>query len=221
MMDGIRMPLRRESRFSRSYDSDDRKMGTEISRFMDGSASITASEIQREWDHWPEDVRSDFCQSCVWLNDQSDFPEILRFIMRHGSSKDWSGIALSVASELPQQEAFASLAQGLRSTAIGQSSNLAQAIARTKHPDAEATLRNHLASIWAHPGLWEDSDFINWVGFDAVTCIAHLIELVAAPSDFTEQVRRLSQHTCAHNRASCRNFLSKYYDWLKQENESG
>lgn len=82
-MDGIRMPLSRESRFSRSYDSGEHKMGTVISRFMDSSASITALELQQEWNNWGEDLRSDFCESCVWLRGQSDFPEMLRFIMEH------------------------------------------------------------------------------------------------------------------------------------------
>jgi hypothetical protein len=78
-------------------------------------------------------------------------------------------------------------------------------------------LRAHLAALWSHPALWDHDDFINWVGFDATTCIAHLVELGAPSSDFTEQVRRLSEHVCSGNRDSCRNFLSKHYSWLKGE----
>jgi hypothetical protein len=213
-MDGIRLPLRRERRFSRSYHSDEHKMGSEISRFMDGSASISASELQQEWPNWTDDIRSDFCQSSCWLHEQPDFPEMLRFIMQHGEPEHWSGIALSVASQLPRDEAFDTLFRALRSTELGHSSNISQAIAHTKHPDADATLRRHLAALWSHPSLWENADFVNWVGFDVTTCIAHLIELGAAPTDFTEQVHRLSEHTCSHNRESCRNFLSKHYSWL-------
>ncbi len=213
--DGIRMPLRRESRFSRSYHSVKHKTGCEISRFMDGSASITASELQQEWPNWPADIRRDFCQSSDWLDEQADFPEMLRFIMRHGDPEDWSGVALSVASQLPKDEAFNVLVGALRSTELGRTSNIAQAIAHTKHPDAEATLRRHLAALWSNSALWKDSDFINWFGFDATTCIAHLIELGAPPSDFAEQVRQLSEHLCSGNRKSCRNFLSKHYAWLK------
>src|SRR5947207_11049388 len=126
-------------------------MGSEISRFMDGSASITASELQQDWRSWREDERSDFCQSCCWLHEQSDFPEMLRFIMQHGRPEHWSGIALSVASQLPRDEAFDALVRALRSTELGQSSNVSQAIAHTKHPDSEATLRKHLAAVWSHP----------------------------------------------------------------------
>jgi hypothetical protein len=216
-MDGIRLPLCRESRFSRFYQSDEHKMGSEISRFMDGSASITASELQREWPTWSEEMRGDFCQSCYWLHEQSDFPEMLRFIMQQGSSEHWAGIALSVASQLPCDEAFDTLVRALYSTEPGHTANITQAIAHTKHPDAEVTLRRHLAALWEHPALWDDDDFVNWVGFDATTCIDHLIELGAPPSDFTEQVQRLSAHVCSHNRESCRNFLSKHFSWLKGE----
>jgi len=213
--DGIRLPLRSERRFSRGYHSDENKMGTEISRFMDGSASITASELQREWPSWTDDMRMDFSQSSCWLHEQADFPEMLRFIMQHGGPEHWSGIALSVASQLPCDEAFDTLVRALRSTELGRTSNIGQAIAHTKHRDAEATLRRHLAALWEHPALWDEADFINWVGFDATTCIAHLIGAGGPPSDFTAQVRRLSEHVCSHNRQSCRNFLSKHYSWLK------
>lgn len=209
------MPLRRECRFSRSYYSDEHKMGCEVSRFMDGSASITAADLQRDWAGWTEDMRSDLCQSLRWLDGQADLPEMLRFIMEHGGPEHWSGIALGVASELPREEAFDTLVRALCSMTPGRSSNIAQGIARTKHPDAEATLRNHLSALWSHPTLWDDDAFLNWVGFDVTTCIAHLIELGAPPADFTEQVRRLSEHVCSHNRESCRNFLSKHYSWLK------
>ena len=150
-VDGIRMPLSRESRFSRSYDSDEPRMGTVISRFMDGSASITALELKQEWNNWPEDLRCDFCQSCCWLHGQANFPEMLRFIMEHGGPDEWSGIALDVSSELPRDEAFSRLVEALKNTSLGKCSNIGQAIAATKHPDAEATLRKHLASLWAHP----------------------------------------------------------------------
>lgn len=215
MENGIRLPLCSERRFSRSYHSDEHNTTSEVSRFMDGSASITAAELRQEWPSWKEDVQSDFCLSCCWLQEQADFPDMLRFIMQHGGPEHWSGVALEVASQLPREEAFDILVRALCTMELGQSSNISQAIAHTKHPDAEATLRRHLEALWAHPALWDDDDFINWLGFDATTCIAHLIELDVPPFDFTEQVRKLSEHVCSHNRQSCRNFLSKHYAWLK------
>jgi hypothetical protein len=141
---------------------------------------------------------------------------MLRFIVRHGGPEDWSGIAMSVASQLPRDEAFVSLLGALRATEIGRASNVAQGIAITKHPEAETTLRRHLEAVWAHLRLWDDADFINWVAFEATTCITHLIELGAKPIDFEERVRQLLQHRCTGNRDSCRNYLSKHYIWLSK-----
>jgi hypothetical protein len=153
--DGIRMPLRRERRFSRSYYSAEHKIGSEISRLMDGSASISASELECEWHTWSDEDRLDFCQSCCWLQEQPDFSDMLRFIMQHSGPDEWSGIAMSAASKLPRDEAFDMLVRVLRTVEIGQTSNIGQAIAITKHPAAERTLRDHLETIWAHSAVWE------------------------------------------------------------------
>ncbi|MDB6066885.1 MAG: hypothetical protein JWR26_3093 [Pedosphaera sp.] len=214
LMDGIRVPLSRERRFWRSYHSEERKSTVEVSRFMDGSASMTAEELAREWPTWAEQQRVDFCQSCDWLHEQSDYPEMLRFIMQNGGLRDWSGMAMAIASRLPCDEAFDFLLAALRDSEIGHSSNFTQAIGITKHPEAEATMRRQLEMIWAHGGLWDDDPSINRAAFDATTCITHLIEIGAPASDFEAQVRRLLQHVCLRNRDICRNFLSKYYSWL-------
>jgi len=124
---------------------------------------------------------------------------MLRFIMQHGGPEHWAGIAMSVASLLPRDEAFDTLVRALHNAELGHTTtNIAQAIAHTKHPDAEITLRKHLAVLWEHPALWDGADFTNPVAYAAMTCIAHLIELGAPPSDFTEQVRRLSEHVHCH-----------------------
>jgi len=223
IMDGVRTPLSRETRFSRNYDSDDQKRSHMISRFMDGSTSITAVELQREWPTWTAEERVDFCQSCSWLDRQSDFADMLRYIMQQGGGYNWSAVALSVASELPRDEAFQALLRALRATDIGicsntgicTCSNLTQAIAATKHPDAKVTLRHHLEVLWSHPNLWNNDDFINWTAFDATTCIEHLIKIGVSPATFEDQVRRLAEHVCPDNRDRCRNYLAKHYSWLK------
>jgi hypothetical protein len=224
MVDGHRVPLGREKRFTRIFCHPDKKEEHHVSRFMDRSASITADELQREWPMWTDALRMDFCQSCCWLTGQADFPQMLRFIMEHAGSHEWSAIAMSVASELPAEDAFDILLRALRTAEIGSTCNIAQAIALTRHPEAGPTLRAHLDANWKHPGLWDEAEFINWIAFDATTCIAHLLELGATPAEFEQKVRKLSQHVSLHNRDSCRSFLSKYYSWLmspsKHEGES-
>jgi hypothetical protein len=215
MAHGQRMPLHQETRFTRRYRAQDQRVEHHISRFMDGSASITASVLQQEWPTWNEQLRMDFCHSCGWLHEQADFSEMIRFIVEHGSLSEFSNIALHVASALPQQESFEILIRGLRTVEIGKTSNIAQAIAHTKHPKAAETLRTHLNSTWQHPALWDDSEFINWAAYDATTCVSHLIDLGVSPAEFNDKVRDLSGHVCSRNRESCRNFLSKHYQWLK------
>ena len=215
VMNGVRMAMRAERRFSRSYRSEADKTGTSVSRFMDSTASITAKELSQEWPAWDQDTRIDFCQACCWLREQPDYPEMLRFVMKHGGTVEWSAVALGVAGHLPQEEAFNSLLAALRETAIGRTANITQAIAGTKHPSAEGTLRRHLQAIWVDAALWDDDKFLNWVAFDAATCIGHMIELGVAPAEFEDQVRRLSRHVCGRNQESCRHFLSKHYTWLQ------
>jgi hypothetical protein len=210
------MPLARETPFSRYYHSGDPKQGGHvISRFMDGSASITAAELQRDWPSWTDEQRVDFCQPCHWLHKQADYADMLRFIMGHGGPSVWGAIAVQFATAVPGDEAFPFLLGILNATEIGEGANITQAIAKTKHPGAAATLRQHLRAVWNHSKLWIDDEFLNWVAYDAMTCIEHLIETGASPSDFEDQARKLSQHVCSRNRDSCRGRLSKHYPSLK------
>jgi hypothetical protein len=139
---------------------------------------------------------------------------MLRFIMQHASPSEWCGVATPIAAQLPRDEAFDILLRALHTVDVGRSANITQAIAGTKHPDAEPVLRRHLEAVWKHPGLWNNDKFLNWVAFDATACIANLVELGDAASDFEEYVRQLSAHLCVGNRDSCRNYLSKHYAWL-------
>lgn len=213
-MGAVRMSLREEGRYTRHYASEDSKTSFSVSRFMDGSARISAEELELEWRGWAYGERLDFCNSCSWLAGQEDFPDMLRFVMRHGGEDDWSAVAGAVARELPQSAAFELLVRAL-DLAIGRPvSNLAQAIAGTGHAEASAVLLRLLEKLWRSPELWEDDDFVNWMAYDATTCIAHLIEIGVPPAEFSEKVRELAQHPCEGNRDSCRRFLAKHYPWL-------
>jgi hypothetical protein len=104
--DGTRMPLVRESRWSRTYRHPTKNLEYVNSRFEDGSASITFDELSATWPSWTRTERSDFCYNCSWLRSQADFGEMLRFILHEGDWNDWSGIASCIADVLPRQEAF-------------------------------------------------------------------------------------------------------------------
>jgi hypothetical protein len=221
-IDGVRMPLVSERRWTRTYGSSETKMNSQISRFMDGSAAITFQEFVREWPTWSELERHDFCGACSWLHQQADFPDILRYIIQHGGPDDWSAVANSVGTRLPMDEAFDLLTRALHSIDLDRACNISQGISLTKHPEAERVLRAHLAALWSHPSLWNNDDFNNWLAYGATCCIEHLIAVDAPPEDFSEQVRALAEHVCAGNRNSCRRFLAKHFPWLNdQTNATG
>jgi len=197
--EGTRMVLAVETRFTRQYQVPESEMGTakfgawDISRFMDGSASMTAEQLRREWPTWTEWERVEFCQSSVWLHKQIDYPEMLRFIMQHGAPRNWSATAGSIAVTLPAEEAFRFLEGALGASEVGNCSNIIQAIAITKHPDAEAILRKHLEAVWQQPELRKENDRVNLIAFEAKTCIDSLIALGVSPGEFEDKVRKLSQ----------------------------
>ena len=211
---GARMPLAREGRWSREYEHPETKAVLVISRFQDGSASISLRDLEREWPCWNAWERMEFCQASAWLNKSPEFPDMLRYIMRTGGPDDWSGIAGSVGHSLPSDEAFDLLSNALAATPFGRTANVTQGIAMTKHPDAASLLRVHLDALWREPSLWDDDSFTNWLAFDAITCIEHLLELGASSDELRGRVELLSRHVCKGTRESVHGFLGKHYPWL-------
>jgi ribosomal protein S18 acetylase RimI-like enzyme len=214
---GRRLTLASERRFTRSYGSADQGFVTLVSKLQDGTAAITLEELKAQWAAWPQADRDDFLAACNGLFRQRDYPDMLRFLMAQHDPQVWSALALDVAGFLPQEEAFGLLVEAFHRT-DAHTANLTQGIAATKHPGAAALLDQHLDELWAHPGLWEDDSFTNWIAFDAICCLAHLLDLGIAPADHEDKARRLSQHVCAGTRQSCAGFLGKHYDWMPKPN---
>lgn len=214
VFNGVRMPLVREGRFQRVYENPELKRGTVVSRFMDGTAEITLSELQELWPTWTWIERHDFTNATRWLHEHAEFPGILRYMLDHGNTEDFCTIALPVSCGLPKDEAFARLSDILDQMPIHRSANITQAIAHTKHPDALERLRQHLPKILSDPRLMEPADFCNDVAYAAACCIEHLLLLNAPSDEFEAHVRRLSGHPSASTLDSLRRRLSKYYPWL-------
>jgi hypothetical protein len=149
--DGTPIPLHRERRWSRQYRHPTRKLTHLISRFYDGSASISFVELSAEWPHWTVAGRHEFSSNCRWLESRADFVDMLRFLLREGDPNDWSSIALSVARAFSSEEGFALLGGALDSTPIEQSANLLQAISMTRHPSAVARLTEHFENVGKSP----------------------------------------------------------------------
>lgn len=208
---GSRMLLKSEGRFARHYESE--AGSTSISRFQDGSASISLEQLRGEWSSWSSSERIEFCNACRGLSEQLDFPDMLRFIMGEFEPISWASIAQLVSRHLPRQEAFDSLVAAL-GRLEGHTANVTQAIALTKHPNAVSVLGAHLTQLWQHPELWKDASFMNWHAFDAICCINHLLDLGVSAEEFDEKVRSLSNHPCARNRETCLSYLHAHFPWL-------
>lgn len=119
-----RIPLSKETRFSREYHDARFNLYHTISRFMDGSAKMDLKSFRKGWPTWPRRMRIDFCQNCSHLSGQEDFPDMLRFIMDHNSEDEPSAVAGSVAVLLPQDEAFERLVRALHERSYPSSANL-------------------------------------------------------------------------------------------------
>lgn len=143
----IRFNLLRETRFCRTYSSPDKKRATTISRFMDGSASISAQELKKEWPNWPYPMRSVFCTNCGWLHKQEDYAEIMWHILNDADPDLISASSSKIATCL-KQESYPVLLTYLHQSLPGDGSNLVQALMETGHPAAEPTIRRRLALLW-------------------------------------------------------------------------
>jgi hypothetical protein len=209
----VRLAEIKERRFTRIYSNEEHKYSTIVSRFEDGSASISLEELETDWSSWPDGDRNDFCSACSALHEHPDFPDMLRFVMGHGNHLQWSLVANLVSYALPADEAFAVLTSALERTPSHES-NLIQAIALTKHQEAAPFLRHRLSNLWSRSELWADDSFLNWTAYDATCCISHLLELGEKPADYEEMARALSSHVCAGNRDSCVQYLHQCYEWI-------
>ena len=155
-LEGLRMTLVREREFSRVYRTEDRKASLAISRFWDGSASISLSEVEAGWPVWSDSKRLDFSGACDALGGRGDFPDILRFIMRNADVICVSSVASTVAHSLPRDEAFELLTAALRKADGNGTANITKALA-TKHPEAKDLLlaRNACGTRV----IWDDDPF--------------------------------------------------------------
>jgi hypothetical protein len=214
--DGTLMPQVREGRFWRTFRHPSTGAMFLIPRFMDGSAGMTLEQLRAEWPSMSATHRSGFCGAVRWLNAQADYPDMVRYVVREGTTELWPTIATAVAQALPQDEAFQVLCEMLAATDVGRRANVVQAIAMTKHHLAPGVVRTRFDEIWAAPTLWDgvDEPGTNHLAHDATHAIRHLLELGTPPSDLEPAVRRLAGHPCHKAREACRGVLKAWYPWL-------
>lgn len=204
------MELVYETRWSRHYKDDDLQLRVCESKFADGSASITADELAKEWSHWDRKDQVDFCQSVI----QAKFvhlPDILRFIMKNGDWETWSAIATSVVRNLPKEEALPFIEEACRVCPVGKGELLFQALAFHRSREVVPTLRECLSRTWSDSRLMSDDAVYDWAAHDATALIEYLSQLGERAPDLREKYQVLVNHPLATNRQNAVHRLTPYF----------
>ncbi len=206
------MSLYDESRWSREYRSADGRRRRSESRFLDGTATVTLSELEAEWPRWNQHERLDFCNAFSRGHDASDCADILRFLMKNGDHIIWSTIANKVAMTLPQSETVPFLKLCWLNGTIGHCANYLQALALTKTPDALNVLRDCFSQIWNTDGLLADAVFCNRIAFDAIWCIVQMMELGENPQSLRSAYENLKVHPSERTREYAKKLLAEWFE---------
>ena len=127
---------------------------------------------------------------------------------------------MAVARELPPEEAVPTLREWCTSCEVGHGANYYQAIAHTGAPEAHAVLRHCFTRIWNTDGLMAPVEFCNWVAFDAICCLAELLQLGEDSEEFRGAYDALTAHPCPTAREDARRWLLRYFDPEEAARES-
>jgi hypothetical protein len=208
-LDGQNLTLVRETRWLRHYKGG--RFGSLVdSRFRDGSAAITLTELAEQWPDWNGSERQDFCLAFM----HGDVPErrdILRYLIRNGDSSHHATIALPIAIHLLSEESFPILKQWCETAPIGKGANFFQAMGMTKSADAAEVLQRCLARVWASPDLMDTSDFCNWTAFDAICCMAALLHMGVDPESLRPQFEQLKTHPFSRTRTQAEQHIGEFF----------
>jgi len=203
--------LTAETEWSRTFSKRDGSGMYFHSKFIDGEASITLSELAKRWPAWTEIERHDFC-SAFSCGEWPESAEIFRFLSSDESEIIRSTIALRFAMSLDADEAYPILRAWASEVKIGSRGNYIQAIAVTEHPKALEALWLEFYELCAHPSLMDDSDWLNDIAMDLVWCIQYLVELGVSTGELRPTVSKLKSHPCQGIRRHVHRWLGELFD---------
>ena len=204
--------LTKETRWSRTYSDENGQGHHIVSRFRDGSASITMEELSACWDTWPEGEKLDFCNELGWMKEPL-ISDVLRFVMKKGDETLWQAVALEIAGHLPSNESVPFLMAACENSELGQGANFFGALARTDYPKKREVLQHRLKELVGHSDFGiRGQEYFNRVANEAVNITNDLLELGANPDDLRPVYLQLKDHPHDFVRQITRNFLSKYFE---------
>jgi hypothetical protein len=191
---GMRMPLARESRFLRVYRDDVHGAAMEVSRFMDGTATMTPSVLDAEWTGWDEELQVELCKGLWWVDAEDDREEMLRFVMRRGNPRHWSAVAPSVACYLEDEEAFALLWKAVEDSG-GIVSGMVKGLLGLA-PETPYSMIMRILDRWLqNPLIWSQEEAGIALANDALKAFGHLRrDPCAMTSGIEKKMRELGKH---------------------------
>jgi hypothetical protein len=113
---------------------------------------------------------------------------------------------------LPANEAVAVLKDWCLMSQVGQCANFFQALALTKDAAALDFLRSCFQRVWNSEGIMQNADFQNWIAFDAVCCMKHMLELGEDIGALRSAYDTLKTHPCDGTRDATQRWLSEHFE---------
>lgn len=203
------MQLVKETRWSRQYEMDPQTKFFE-SKFADGSADISVSQLEDEWGTWSVVERADFCQS-VTQSRLPHLPDILRFIMLNGDFASVETVANSIARNLPAEEAVPYITDMCKTVPVGKGAKFYQALALMRPAFCRDTLMHCLNRTWSDSRFLSEDEVFDWVANDAVCLIEYLVQLGQNPGTLADKYKVLVRHPNNVNKQSAINRLSPFF----------
>jgi len=203
------MQLVKETRWSRQYEMDPQTKFFE-SKFADGTADISVSQLEDEWGTWSVVERADFCQA-VTQSRLPHLPDILRFIMLNGDFASVETVANSIARNLPAEEAVPYITDMCKTVPVGKGAKFYQALALMRPAFCRDTLMLCLNRTWADSRFLSEDEVFDWVANDAVCLIEYLVQLGQNPGTLADKYKVLVRHPNNVNKQSAINRLSPFF----------
>jgi len=201
----------RETRWSRLFTDDDGTFKHYESRFRDGTATITLDDLKDLWPNWNPEDRCDFCHALSGAKHVPEIQDILRYLVSQSDRFVRPRIASYVVRYLPLSEAISILKEWCQIGEVGQCACYYSALAKTKDSNTLSFLRICLQRTLSTEGFMAESDFHNWVAFDAVHCVQHMLELGEDSAVLRSVYETLKAHPDAGTRRHVQMFLDKYF----------
>ena len=208
-LNGERLKLVKETRWSRRFASLDGRRIVLKSRLEDGSASITLTQLDADWSSWTREERGDFCNSIRGLRGPIRI-DVLRFLIKNADADLLRNVAMELV-DLPSVEIVPAFSRWIQDSAPGRATNYVQALGWTKAREGTAVIAHRLTHLKAAPSNVDESAR-TLINLEELQCIRQLIELGRSPSEYQSEAIRFATHSAPTVQHAYRYYLAEYFE---------